>query len=250
MIMATLIRMRLVITAPIQCGRNNDPRSCYSWTSWRPVPIRPPPVGEPLPRLLLLISKCPLSMWITTSNLSERRSWRNHHLERGHRQCLLSGSRKAVLYDRDVPRQNWLQLRNKTPKRRVKAKLREDRTVALQVNETWAMDFVHDQLATGRKIRILTVVDTYSRFSPAVDPRFSYRGEDVVLTLERICGNVGYPKTTRARSSSPEISTCGLSERRYARLLAAGQADGPQLHRVIQRQVPLRVLEHALVHEP
>ena len=37
-----------------------------------------------------------------------------------------------------------LQLRNKTPKRRVKAKLREDRRPAVQVNETWAMDFVHD----------------------------------------------------------------------------------------------------------
>jgi putative transposase len=44
------------------------------------------------------------------------------------------------------------------------------------------MDFVHDQLATGRKMRVLTIVDTYSRFSPAVDPRFSYRGEDVVAT--------------------------------------------------------------------
>jgi putative transposase len=41
------------------------------------------------------------------------------------------------------------------------------------------MDFVHDQLATGRKIRVLTIVDTFCRFSPAVDPRFSYRGEDV-----------------------------------------------------------------------
>ena len=84
-----------------------------------------------------------------------------------------------------------LQLRNKTPKRRVKAKLREDRTEARQINETWAMDFVHDQLATGRKIRVLTIVDTFSRFSPAVDPRFSYRGHDVVLTLERICNTVG-----------------------------------------------------------
>jgi hypothetical protein len=26
------------------------------------------------------------------------------------------------------------------------------------------MDFVHDQLATGQKIRVLTVVDTFSRF--------------------------------------------------------------------------------------
>jgi putative transposase len=32
-----------------------------------------------------------------------------------------------------------LQLRNKTPKRRVKAKLREDRTQARQINETWAI---------------------------------------------------------------------------------------------------------------
>lgn len=77
-----------------------------------------------------------------------------------------------------------LQLCNKTPKRRVKAKLRADRTTAIRPNDVWAMDFVHDQLATGRKLRILTVVDTYSRLSPVIDPRFSYRGEDVVATLE------------------------------------------------------------------
>lgn len=28
------------------------------------------------------------------------------------------------------------------------------------------MDFVHDQLATGQKLRVLTIVDTFSRFSP------------------------------------------------------------------------------------
>lgn len=66
-----------------------------------------------------------------------------------------------------------LQLRNKTPKRRVKAKLREDRAPAVRPNDVWAMDFVHDQLATGRKLRILTVVDTFSRFSPVIEARFS-----------------------------------------------------------------------------
>ena len=59
------------------------------------------------------------------------------------------------------------------------------------------MDFVHDQLATGTKIRILTVVDTFNRFSPVVDPRLSYRREDVVQTLERVCKNIGYPKAIR-----------------------------------------------------
>ena len=103
-------------------------------------------------------------------------------------------------------REMGLQLRNKKPKRRVKAKLREGRIEATMTNETWAMDFVHDQLVTGRKIRVLTIVDTYSRFSPATDPRFSYRGEDVVCTLERVCGEIGYPKAIRVDQGSEFIS--------------------------------------------
>lgn len=66
-----------------------------------------------------------------------------------------------------IYREMGLQLRNKTAKRRVKAKLREDRTVATRPNETWSMDFVHDQLATGRKLRVLTVVDIlHARLPP------------------------------------------------------------------------------------
>ncbi|GGF50181.1 transposase [Aliidongia dinghuensis] len=99
-----------------------------------------------------------------------------------------------------------LQLRNKTPKRRVKAKLREDRMAATRPNDVWAMDFVHDQLATGRKIRVLTVVDTFSRFSPVIDPRFSYRAGDVVGTLEKACARVGYPKTIRVDQGSEFVS--------------------------------------------
>jgi putative transposase len=52
-----------------------------------------------------------------------------------------------------------------------------DRRAASTSNEIWAMDFVHDQLATGQKIRVLVVVDTFSRFSPVIDPRFSYQAE-------------------------------------------------------------------------
>lgn len=99
-----------------------------------------------------------------------------------------------------------LQLRNKTPKRRVKAKLREDRRDAVAPNETWAMDVVHDQLATGRKIRILAVVDTFIRFSPIIDPRFSYRAENVVEALDRICAEVGFPRAIRVDQGSEFIS--------------------------------------------
>lgn len=105
-----------------------------------------------------------------------------------------------------------LQLRNKIPKLWVKAKLREDRIDATHPNRVWAKDFVRDQLAKGRKLRILTIVDIQSRYAPAIDPRFSYRGEDVVQTLERVCQAVGYPETNRvAMAANLSLATliCG-----------------------------------------
>jgi putative transposase len=130
---------------------------------------------------------------------------------------------------RRVHRELGLQLRNKTPKRWVKAKLRDDRKAATQPNETWAMDFVHDQLATGNKIRVLTVVDLFSRYVPVLDPRFSYRAENVVQTLQEICAVVAIRRpsvSTRARSSSPVTSICGPTSM-ASRWTSAGLASRP-----------------------
>ena len=127
---------------------------------------------------------------------------------------------------RRIYRELGLQLRNKTPKRRVKAKLREDRCVATRPNKTWAMDFVHDQLATGRKLRVLTIVDTFSRFSPALEARFSFRGTDVVEVLERVRARgriaVNDPGRPGHRVCVTRLGSVGLPARCYARLLAAG----------------------------
>lgn len=78
------------------------------------------------------------------------------------------------------------------------------------------MDFVHDQLATGPKLRILTVFDTFSRFSPAIVPRFSFRAPDVVEVLERVCGEVGYPASIRVDQGS-EFTSRDLDLWAYAR---------------------------------
>ena len=107
---------------------------------------------------------------------------------------------------RRIYRELGLQLRNKTPKRRVKAKLRDDRRKATRPNETWAMDFVHDQLATGQKLRVLTIVDTFSRFSPALEPRFFFRGTDVVEVLERVGRTIGLPATIRVDQGTEFVS--------------------------------------------
>ena len=72
--------------------------------------------------------------------------------------------------------------------------------------------FVHDQTAMGTKIRIWTIVDTFSRFSPAVERRCRFRGSDVVETLERVGKFYGLPKVSvwiRGASSSLAISNCG-----------------------------------------
>jgi len=107
---------------------------------------------------------------------------------------------------RRVYNEMGMQLRNKTPKRRVKAALRADRTPPSRSNEVWAMDFVHDQLAMGTKLRILTVIDTFSRYAPVVDPRLAYRGADVVATLERVCKEMGYPSAIRVDQGSEFVS--------------------------------------------
>lgn len=78
-----------------------------------------------------------------------------------------------------------LRLRSGHRKRRVKAKLGEDRQEAVGPNDVWAlgeclhspvawraMDFAHDQIAPGKKLRIPTIVDARSHLRPAADPRF------------------------------------------------------------------------------
>ena len=125
---------------------------------------------------------------------------------RVHVQLQREGWRINQKKTRRIYRELGLQLRNKTPKRRVKAKLRDDRRPATRSNEIWAMDFVHDQLATGQKLRVLTIVDTFSRFSPALAPRFTFRGADVVEVLEGVSNEVGLPATIRVDQGTEFVS--------------------------------------------
>lgn len=68
------------------------------------------------------------------------------------------------------------------------------------------MDFVQDQLATGRKFRVLTIVDTFSRFSPALDVRFNFRGSNVVEILEQVGRQHGFPTAIRGDQGTEFVS--------------------------------------------
>jgi len=61
-------------------------------------------------------------------------------------------------------------------------------------NQHWSMDFVHDQLANGRRFRVLTVIDQWSRESVLLETGFSLGGQDVAQALERVSVTRSLPK--------------------------------------------------------
>ena len=64
----------------------------------------------------------------------------------------------------------------------------------MHANDCWSMDFVSDALGDGRKFRALTIVDSCTRESPAIEVDTSLPGERVVRVLERAGQARGFPK--------------------------------------------------------
>jgi len=54
------------------------------------------------------------------------------------------------------------------------------------VNQRWSMDFVYDQLAGGKRYRVLTLIDLYNRECLALHAGFSLKGTDVVEVLSSL----------------------------------------------------------------
>lgn len=102
--------------------------------------------------------------------------------------------------------QTGLQLRNKNPKRKVKAKARENPIIASTKNDCWSMDFMADNLFTGEKIRVLTVVDNFTKISPVIDVKFSYKAIDVVNSLRKAVSIYGLPKAIKVDNGPEFIS--------------------------------------------
>ena len=90
-----------------------------------------------------------------------------------------------------------LQMRLKPPRRRVMAKLRSDRSDATGPNQVWAMDWMHDELFDGRRLWVLTVIDTWSRVCPVMRVCRSATAMVVIEALEEASRRFGLPHTIR-----------------------------------------------------
>ena len=111
-------------------------------------------------------------------------------------------------------RQDGLSLRLKKPRRNVSAADRVRQPAAAAPNEMWSMDFVSDALFDGRRLRALTVVDTYTREALAIDVDQGIKGEQVVETMARIAATRGSPRTIRV-DNGPEFISKALDRWAY-----------------------------------
>lgn len=82
-------------------------------------------------------------------------------------------------------------------KRKRASALRVPLPAPTRINEQWNMDFVSDQLADGRRFRVLTVVDNLSREAIVLEADFSLTGKKVARALERVSKQRPMPHVIR-----------------------------------------------------
>ncbi|AFQ46706.1 transposase B [Burkholderia cepacia GG4] len=69
---------------------------------------------------------------------------------------------------------------------------------ATRPNSVWSYDFVHDQLVDGRVLKMLCVIDEYTRECLAIEVGASLRSQDVILVLSRLMRLYGKPAFIRS----------------------------------------------------
>ena len=78
-------------------------------------------------------------------------------------------------------------------------------------NHGWAYDFVHIRTRNGRSVRLLTVVDEYTRECRAIRAGRSIRASDVIETLAQLMIDKGVPEHIRS-DNGPEFTAKAIRE--------------------------------------
>ena len=91
-----------------------------------------------------------------------------------------------------IPVEEKLVVRRRKRRRRVCAQARVLLAPPTRRNETWTIDFLQDALATGRKVRTLSIEDAYTREMLAIEVDISCPA----LRVVRGSGEATYPTPT------------------------------------------------------
>ncbi len=110
-------------------------------------------------------------------------------------------------------RQEGLKVPQRQPKRR-RLWLNDGSCIRLRPerrNHVWAYDFVFDRTHNGRPLKMLTVVDEYSRQSLAIEVSRKLTSKDVIRVLARLMLEHGVPKHIRS-DNGPEFVAKAVRE--------------------------------------
>ncbi len=77
---------------------------------------------------------------------------------------------------------------------------------AKQANYVWSWDIIHDQLGNGRALRILTLIDEFTKQSLAIEPRRSIRAIDAIAVIEEAIEQYGLPQHIRSDNGSEFVA--------------------------------------------
>ena len=113
-------------------------------------------------------------------------------------------------------REEGLSLRRRKRKR-LTSEGRGPGELASRVNQVWSLDFVSDSLAPGRRLKLLTVVDTYTRESLAVEVDTSIGGERMARVLDRVIAERGAQPEEIVMDNGPEMTSRALDQWAYER---------------------------------
>lgn len=97
------------------------------------------------------------------------------------------------------------------PKKRIVRERPEPLAVPGEVNATWSMDFMHDQLADGRSYRLLNVIDDFNREGLAMEIDLSLPAGRVIRALEQVIEWRGRPAAIRCDNGPEYISAALLN---------------------------------------
>jgi putative transposase len=101
-----------------------------------------------------------------------------------------------------IYREAGLNLRTKRPKRGRMAAHRVARPKTQRPNEAWCMDFMSDALFDGRRFRVLTIIDPYTRECLAAYAAQSIKAAKVVEIMDRLIIQRGIPKRIQTDNGS------------------------------------------------
>jgi putative transposase len=73
--------------------------------------------------------------------------------------------------------------------------IRKVESSSIKSNQQWAMDFVHDALVDGRRIRLFAVIDTFTRECLRLIVDTSINGKKVIETLTGLIEERGVPES-------------------------------------------------------